>query len=125
MLHRRGWVATQEGVPGYTGVPGCLHGWSFWNRQKGEAELRVGLGVVGGRSEPFSQKLHSLLLEGMFMVGILFLKGDRKEYNGSHGARARADGVRHDRGVFVSLADDCRSQAFKPICVPIRASFAR
>ena len=66
-------------MSGYTGVPGCLHGWSFWNRQKGGAELRVGLGVVGGRSEPFFLKLHSLLLEGMFMVGILSLKGDRKE----------------------------------------------
>ena len=29
-------------------------------------------------SEPFSLKLHSLLLEGVFMVGILSLKGDRK-----------------------------------------------
>ena len=28
--------------------------------------------------EPFFLKLHSLLLEGMFMVGILSLKGDRK-----------------------------------------------
>ena len=27
--------------------------------------------------EPFSLKLHSLLLEGVFMVGILSLKGDR------------------------------------------------
>ena len=62
MLHRRGSVASQEGAAGYTGVPGCLHGWSFWNRQKGEAELRVGLGVVGGRSEPFSQKLSLSIL---------------------------------------------------------------
>ena len=29
-------------------------------------------------SEPFPLKLHSLLLEGVFMVGILSLKGDRK-----------------------------------------------
>ena len=42
-------------------------------------ELREGLGEVDGRSEPFFLKLHSLLLEGMFMVGILSLKGDRKE----------------------------------------------
>ena len=76
MLHRRGWAATQAGAAGYTGVPGCLHGWSFWNRQKGEAELRVGLGVVGGMSEPFFLKLHLLLLEGVSVVGILSLKGD-------------------------------------------------
>ena len=41
-------------------------------------ELREGLGEIDGRSEPFSLKLHSLLLEGVFMVGILSLKGDRK-----------------------------------------------
>ena len=41
-------------------------------------ELREGLGEVDGRSEPFFLKLHSLLLEGVFMVGILSLKGDRK-----------------------------------------------
>ena len=50
----------------------------FRGRQKGETELREGLGEIDGRSEPFLLKLHSLLLEGVFMVGILSLKGDRK-----------------------------------------------
>ena len=59
-----------------TGAQGCLHGWSFRRWQKGETELWEGLGEVDGRSEPFSLKLHSLLLEGMFMVGILSLEGD-------------------------------------------------
>lgn len=31
---------------------------------------------TGGLSEPFPLKLHSLLLEGVFMVDILSLKGD-------------------------------------------------
>ena len=78
MLHRRGWAATQAGAAGYTGARGLLHGWSFRGRQKGETELWEGLGEVDGRSEPFPLKLHSLLLEGVFMVGILSLKGDRK-----------------------------------------------
>lgn len=41
-------------------------------------ELWEGPGEIDGRGEPFFLKLHSLLLEGMFMVGILSLKGDRK-----------------------------------------------
>ena len=76
MLHRWGGVATQEGAAGYTGAWGCLHGWSFRGRQEGETELREGLGEIDGRSEPFSLKLHLLLLEGVFMVGIQSLKGD-------------------------------------------------
>ena len=78
MLHRRGWGASQEGAADSTGARGLLHGWSFCGLQKGEMELREGLGEVDGRSEPFFLKLHSLLLEGVFMVGILSLKGDRK-----------------------------------------------
>ena len=78
MLHRRGWGASQEGSADYTGARGLLHGWSFRGRQKGETELREELGEIGGRSEPFPLKLHSLLLEGMLMVGVLSLKGDRK-----------------------------------------------
>ena len=69
--------ASQEGSADYTGGRGWLHGWSFWRLQKGEMELREGLGEICGRSEPFFLKLHSLLLEGVFMVGILSLKGDR------------------------------------------------
>ena len=69
--------ASQEGTASCTGAQGCLHGWSFRGLQKGETELREGLGEIDGRSEPFPLKLHSLLLEGMFMVGILSLKGDR------------------------------------------------
>ena len=34
-------------------------------------------GKIGRASEPFPLKLHSRLLEGVFMVGILF--SDRKE----------------------------------------------
>ena len=78
MLHRRVWVATQVGAAGYTGARGLLHGWSSCGRQKGETELREGLEEIDGRSEPFFLKLHWLLLEGVFMVGILSLKGDRK-----------------------------------------------
>ena len=40
-------------------------------------ELREGLGEICGRSEPFFLKLHSLLLEGMFMVGVLSLKREK------------------------------------------------
>ena len=77
MLHRKGWGASQEGSAGYTRAWALLHGWSFCGLQKGEMELREGLGEIDGRSEPFFLKLHSLLLEGVFMVGILSLKGDR------------------------------------------------
>ena len=55
MLHRRGWLAAREGVAGYTGARGVLHGWSSWCRQKEETELREGLGEVGGRSEKIEQ----------------------------------------------------------------------
>ena len=59
MLHRRGRVASQEGAAGYTGARGLLHGWSFWGRQKEEAELREGLGEVGGRSERLSKPVRN------------------------------------------------------------------
>ena len=51
MLHRRDWLDALEGAAGYTGARGRLHGWAFWGWQKGETELREGLGEVGGRSE--------------------------------------------------------------------------
>ena len=45
----------------------------------GETEFRDGLGGIGGRSEPFFLKRHSLLLEGVLMVGVLPLKRKKND----------------------------------------------
>ena len=55
MLHSRDWLDALEGAAGYTGARELLHGWAFCGWQKGETELREGLGEVGGRSEKTGQ----------------------------------------------------------------------